>query len=102
VSSDTYKSKAAYTWISPDPTQAGSQWELLLLLLLYGVTTFALTEPSQNHCQGLATELPYHNHIQYYNRISISQRSQPQAWRKQLAQALFHSLIKSSCLHCQP
>jgi len=34
VSSDTYKGKAAYIRISPDPAKAGSYWEVVVVVVV--------------------------------------------------------------------
>ena len=33
MSSDTYKGKAAYSRISPDPAKAGSYWEVVVVVV---------------------------------------------------------------------
>jgi len=34
MSSDTYKGKAAYIRISPDPAKAGSYWEVVVVVVV--------------------------------------------------------------------
>ena len=79
VSSDTYKGKAAYIRISPDPMQAGSHCEVVLLLLyklgLVRSNTRLIGHQKANHN-------PSHPKLLLINKNSWKPKLNPKLLRK--------------------